>query len=134
VMRLLGRPFSLHGKVARGEHRGTGLGFPTVNLNVDAKMALPPDGVYATRAYIGGQEFQAMTNIGRRPTFGENNERTIESFILHYNQEIYGKDVKIEIIKRLREEKHFATVEELKKQIAEDVKVGTAILNTQGRE
>ena len=46
VMRLLGRPFSLHGKVARGEHRGTELGFPTVNLNVDAKMALPPDGVY----------------------------------------------------------------------------------------
>src|SRR5271157_5458433 len=134
VMRLLGRPFSLHGKVARGEHRGTELGFPTVNLNVDAKMALPPDGVYATRAYIGGQEFQAMTNIGRRPTFGENNERTIESFILHYNQDIYGKDVKIEIIKRLREEKHFDNIEELKKQIAEDVKLGAAILNTQGRE
>jgi riboflavin kinase/FMN adenylyltransferase len=134
VMRLLGRPFSLHGKVARGEHRGTELGFPTVNLNVDAKMALPPDGVYATRAYIGGEEFQAMTNIGRRPTFGENNERTIESFILHYNQDIYGKDVKIEIIKRLREEKHFDNVEELKKQIAEDVKLGAAILNTQGRE
>ena len=134
VMRLLGRPFSLHGKVARGEHRGTGLGFPTINLNVDAKMALPPDGVYATRAYIGGQEYQAMTNIGRRPTFGENNERTIESFILHYNQDIYGKDVKIEIIKRLREEKHFDNVEELKKQIAEDVKLGAAILNTQGRE
>ena len=75
-----------------------------------------------------------MTNIGRRPTFGENNERTIESFILHYNQDIYGKDVKIEIIKRLREEKHFDNVEELKKQIAEDVKLGAAILNTQGRE
>jgi riboflavin kinase/FMN adenylyltransferase len=134
VMRLLGRPFSLHGKVARGEHRGTELGFPTVNLNIDAKMALPPDGVYATRAYIGGQEFQAVTNIGRRPTFGENNERTIESFILHYNQDIYGKDVKIEIIKRLREEKHFDNIEELKKQIAEDVKLGTAILNKQGRE
>jgi len=69
-MRLLGRPFSLHGKVARGEHRGTELGFPTVNLNVDAKNGAAPDGVYATRAYIGGQEFQAMTNIGRRPTFG----------------------------------------------------------------
>ncbi|MGP8080733.1 MAG: bifunctional riboflavin kinase/FAD synthetase [Dehalococcoidales bacterium] len=134
VMRLLGRPFSLHGKVARGERRGTELGFPTVNLNVDVKMALPPDGVYATRAYIGGQEFQAVTNIGRRPTFGDNNERTIESFILHYNQDIYGKDVKIEIIKRLREEKHFDNIEELKKQIAEDVKLGTAILNTQGRE
>jgi riboflavin kinase/FMN adenylyltransferase len=134
VTRLLGRPFSLQGKVARGEHRGTGLGFPTVNLNIDTKMALPPDGVYATRAYVGGQEFQAMTNIGKRPTFGDNNERTIESFILNYNQDVYGKEVKIEIIQRLREEKHFDNIEELKKQIVEDVKLGTAILNTQNRE
>ena len=134
VTRLLGRPFSLRGKVARGEHRGTGLGFPTVNLSVDPKMALPPDGVYATRAYIGGQIFQATTNIGRRPTFGESNERTIESFILNYNQDIYGKEVKIEIIQRLREEKHFDSIDELKTQIAEDVKRGTAILNMRGRE
>ena len=75
-----------------------------------------------------------MTNIGKRPTFGDNNERTIESFILNYNQEIYGKEVKIEIIQRLREEKHFDSIEELKKQIAEDVKRGAAILNTQGRK
>jgi riboflavin kinase/FMN adenylyltransferase len=134
VTRLLGRPFSLLGKVTHGEHRGTGMGFPTVNLTVDAKMALPPDGVYATRAYIGEDEFQAMTNIGRRPTFGDNKERTIESFILNYNQEIYDKEVKIEIIQRLRDEKHFDSIDELKTQIAEDVKRGTAILYTQGRE
>ena len=134
VTRLLGRPFSLQGKVARGERRGTEIGFPTVNLDVDAKMALPPDGVYATRAYVEGQEFQATTNIGKRPTFGDNNKRTIESFILNYNQDLYGKEVKIEIIQRLREEKHFDNVEELKKQIAEDVRLGTAILNTQSRE
>jgi riboflavin kinase/FMN adenylyltransferase len=134
VTRLLGRPFSLLGKVTHGEHRGTGIGFPTVNLTVDAKMALPPDGVYATRAYIGEDEFQAMTNIGRRPTFGDNKERTIESFILNYNQEIYDKEVKIEIIQRLRDEKHFDSIDELKTQIAEDVKRGTAILYTQGRE
>ena len=134
VTHLLGRPFSLLGKVTHGEHRGTGMGFPTVNLTVDAKMALPPDGVYATRAYIGEEEFQAMTNIGRRPTFGDNKERTIETFILNYNQEIYGKDVKIEIIQRLREEKHFDSIDELKTQIAEDVKRGTAILNMRGRE
>jgi riboflavin kinase / FMN adenylyltransferase len=134
VTRLLGRPFGLRGKVTRGEHRGTGLGFPTVNLSVDAKMALPPDGVYATWADIGGQKYQALTNIGRRPTFGDNNKRTIESFILEYNQVIYGKEVKIEMVRRLREEKHFDNIEDLKKQIAEDVKLGTAILNTQGRE
>ena len=134
VTRLLGRPFSLRGKVARGEHRGTAIGFPTVNLDIDARMALPPDGVYATRVYIEGQEFQAATNIGTRPTFGDANQRTIESFILNYNHDIYGKEVKIEIIQRLREERHFDNVEELKKQIAEDVRLGSAILNTQGRE
>jgi riboflavin kinase/FMN adenylyltransferase len=128
------RPFSLKGTVTRGEHRGTGLGFPTVNLKVDAKMAVPPDGVYATRAYIEGQEYQAMTNIGVRPTFGDNNERTIESFILNYNQDVYGKEVKIELIQRLRGEKSFDSIEELKQQIADDVRRGSAILNTQGRE
>jgi riboflavin kinase/FMN adenylyltransferase len=133
VTRLLGRPFSLQGKVTRGAHRGSELGFPTVNLSIDDKMALPPDGVYATRAYIGGQEYQAMTNIGKNPTFGENNNRTIESFILNYNQDVYGKEVKIAIIQRLREEKSFSSVEDLKKQIAEDVQRGAAILNTQGR-
>jgi riboflavin kinase/FMN adenylyltransferase len=100
---------------------------------VDDKMALPPDGVYATRAFVSGQEYQAMTNIGKRPTFGENNQRTIESFILNYNQDVYGREVKIAIIQRLREEKSFDSVDDLKKQIAEDVKRGAAILNTQGR-
>jgi riboflavin kinase/FMN adenylyltransferase len=134
VTRLLGRPFSLRGKVTRGEHRGTGMGFPTVNLSINAKMAIPPDGVYATRAYINEQEFQAMTNIGKRPTFGDSNERTIESYVLNYNQYIYGEDVKIEIIQRLREEKRFNSIEELKKQIAEDVKRGAEILNAHHQE
>ena len=134
VTRLLGRPFSLQGKVMSGEHRGTGIGFPTINLNIDVKMAVPPDGVYATLAYIDGHEFQAMTNIGKRPTFGDNNERTIESYILNYNQDIYGKEVKIKLIQRLRGEKRFDNAEELKKQIAEDVKQGVEILNTQGRK
>jgi riboflavin kinase / FMN adenylyltransferase len=129
VTRLLGRPFSCHGKVTRGEHRGTEMGFPTVNLSINVKMAIPPDGVYATRAYIDGQEFQAMTNIGKRPTFGDSNERTIESYILNYNQDIYDKDVKIEIVQKLREEKRFNNIEELKQQIAEDVKRGAEILN-----
>lgn len=132
VTRLLGRPFSLQGKVTAGEHRGTGMGFPTVNLSVSAKMAVPPDGVYATRAYIKEQEFQAVTNIGRRPTFGDNNERTVESFILNYDQDIYGKEVKLDIIQRLRDEKRFDNIEELKKQIAEDVKLGAEILNVKG--
>jgi riboflavin kinase/FMN adenylyltransferase len=132
VTRLLGRPFSIQGKVTHGEHRGTGLGFPTTNLNVDAKMAMPPDGVYATWAYIDGRRFQSMTNIGKNPTFGDNLERTVESFILNYAGDVYNKEVKIEIIQRLREEKRFDNIEELRKQIAEDVKRGMEILNMRG--
>jgi riboflavin kinase / FMN adenylyltransferase len=134
VTRLLGHPFTLQGKVTRGEHRGTGMGFPTANLDVSAKQAIPLEGVYASRAYIGKQTYHTMTNIGRRPTFGENRERTIESYILNYNHDLYGKEVKIEIVQRLRAEKRFDNIEELKKQIAEDVKQGTKILDAQDRK
>jgi len=129
VTRLLGRPFSLQDKVIPGEHRGVKLGFPTANMSIDSKRAIPPDGVYATLVYIDGQRYQAITNIGKRPTFGEEDERIIESHILNYHQNLYGKEFKIEIIQRLRAEKRFNNIEELKKQIAEDVKRGSEILN-----
>ena len=131
VTTLIGRPFSLQGQVATGAGRGSGLGFPTTNLEVDPGQALPADGVYATRALLGGQAYQSVTNIGRRPTFGENG-RTVETYILNYNGDLYGRELRIEVVERLRGEKRFATVEELKKQIAEDVKQGKAVLDLLG--
>ncbi|MBI2852382.1 MAG: bifunctional riboflavin kinase/FAD synthetase [Chloroflexi bacterium] len=126
--RLLGRPFSLRGRVVRGEGRGgPQLGFPTINLEVDPNQALPSDGVYATRTRIGGMTFQSMTNIGKRPTFGEK-ERTIETYILDFEGDMYGQEGKIDFIERLRDEKRFDNLAELKKQIAEDVAQGQAIL------
>jgi riboflavin kinase/FMN adenylyltransferase len=130
VTTLFGHPFSLHGKVTTGEHRGVGMGFPTANIEVDAHHALPPDGVYATWAYVGNKVYQSMTNIGRRPTFGVHNKRTIEVFILSYDQDLYGKDLKIELVERLRSERKFENSEALKKQIAEDVKRGKEILDS----
>ncbi|MDO8717113.1 MAG: bifunctional riboflavin kinase/FAD synthetase [Dehalococcoidales bacterium] len=128
VNKLLGRPFSLQGRVVSGAHRGGPLlGFPTFNLEVDSNQALPPDGVYATRTYIDDKVYPSMTNIGRRPTFGEN-ERTIETFILDYKGNLYERHLKIVLIERLRDEKKFDSAEELKQQIAEDVKTGRAIL------
>lgn len=132
VTRLLGHPFSLQGKVTPGDQRGAGLGFPTANFNLDPNQALPPDGVYATWAYVNGGRYQALTNIGKRPTFGEN-ERNVETFILDYDKELYGKDLRIELVARLRDEKKFETPEDLKKQIADDVKRGAAILNSRSR-
>jgi riboflavin kinase/FMN adenylyltransferase len=128
VARLLGHPFSLHGKVTTGEHRGVGMGFPTANIDVDSRQALPPDGVYATRAYIEKRAYPSVTNVGLRPTFGDSHERTVEVYIFDYSSDIYGKDLKIEIIERLRGEKKFEDVEALKRQIVEDVSRSKEIL------
>ena len=128
VRKLIGRPFSLHGHVNLGTGRGKGLGFPTANLNVGSQQALPPDGVYATWAYIADNAYPSVTNIGQRPTFGDS-KRIVEAYILDYHGDLYGQELRIDIIERLRGEQRFDTADELKKQIAEDVRQGRAILN-----
>ncbi len=133
VAKLLGRPFSLQGKVIAGAGRGLKLGFPTANLEIAPQQALPTDGVYATRAYIHDKMYQSVTSIGLRPTFG-NNGRTVETYILNYHGDLYGHKLKIDIVEKLRNEERFETIEELKKQMAEDVKQGIAILNSQVRK
>ena len=132
VHQLIGRSFSLHGHVITGAGRGVELGFRTTNLDIDPEQALPADGVYATWAYVDDRAYQSMTNIGKCPTFGYN-ERTVEVYLLNYDSDLYGRELKIDIIERLRDEKQFDTVEELKKQITEDVNQGIAILNSRGR-
>ncbi len=130
VHTLIGRLFSLHGRVVSGTGRGVKLGFPTANLDINPQQALPADGIYATRAYIDDKAYHSMTNIGKRPTFGDN-ERTVEVYVLDYHSDLYGHELKIDIIERLRGEKKFDTEEALKKQITEDIKEGSAILNSQ---
>ncbi len=133
VINLIGRSFSLEGRVTTGAGRGAKLGFPTVNLDIDHKQALPADGVYATWIHIDDKAYQSVTNIGRRPTFGGKG-RTVETYILNYHSNLYRHELKIDIVERLRDEKRFDTVEELKKQITEDVKQGIALLDSQGRK
>jgi len=132
VHNLVGRPFSVYGRVIAGAGRGVELGFPTANLDIDPDHALPPDGVYATCAYIDDKAYQSMTNIGKRPTFG-GSERIVEVYLLDYHSHLYGHELKIDIIERLRSEKQFDTAEELKKQITADVKQGKAILNSRAK-
>jgi len=133
VASLIGRSFSLQGRVTTGQGRGLELGFPTANLEIETRQAIPPNGIYATWTYIDGKAYQSMTNIGHRPTFG-NNERTVEIYILDYNGNLYGRQIRIDVVERLRDEKRFDTVEELKKQITEDVKQGKAILASRGSD
>ncbi len=130
---LVGRSFSLQGRVTTGVGRGTELGFPTANLDVDLEQALPAEGVYATWAYIGDKAYQSVTNIGQHPTFGGGG-RTVEVYVFDYHGDLYGRDLKIDIIERLRDEIKFDSTEALKKQITEDIKQGRTVLNSQSRE
>jgi len=129
VRNLAGRPFGLHGKVVPGTGRGVGLGFPTANLEIDQEQALPADGVYASWVHIDGETCQSVTNIGTCPTF-DGCERTVEVYIIDYHSDLYGRELRVDFVERLRGEEKFAGVEELKKQIAEDVRRGKSILNT----
>ena len=131
VCKLVGRPFSLHGRVVTGAGRGVGLGFPTANLDINQEQAIPADGVYASWAYIDGKAYQSLTNIGECPTFG-GGECVVEAYIVDYHGDLYGHELKVDIMERLRDVKKFGTAEELKKQMAEDVRQGRAILDSGG--
>ena len=118
---MLGRTFSLEGCVVTGDGRGAELGFPTANLDLDPAQALPADGVYATLSHFGGQSFPAATFIGTRPTF-DGVERIVEAHVLDYTGDLYRRELRIDIIERLRPERKFHDAESLKAQIAKDVK------------
>ena len=130
VRRLTGRFFSLHGRVIAGDGRGAKLGFPTANIDIDPQHAIPADGIYVTRAYIDGKTYKSVTNIGTRPTF-DGGSRTVEVYIIDFKGNLYGQDLKIDILKRLRKEKRFASIEGLKKQMARDVKQSIVVLDSQ---
>lgn len=117
---LLGRSFSLQGRVEAGTGKGNQLGFPTANVSVDERYAYPRDGVYCTRANFGDQRFLSVTNIGFCPTV-KGDCRTVEVHLLDFSGDLYGKTLKIEFVARLRDEKKFGSVAALCEQIARDV-------------
>lgn len=123
---LLGRPFEVIGTVIRGERIGNRLNFPTANLLVENEL-IPPVGVYATRMKIGLRTFSGVTNIGFRPTFG-GKRLTVETHLMRFRKNIYGKKVRLSFIKRIREELPFPSTEELVKQIQKDVEMAERIL------
>lgn len=124
---ILGRYHFISGKVVAGHQRGRGLGFPTANISPRTEV-IPLDGIYATIVEIGAERCLSVSNIGVNPTFGTG-PRTIESFILDFDHDIYGKTVRLSFVKRVRAEKKFASVEQLVAQMREDVKSARAILD-----
>jgi riboflavin kinase/FMN adenylyltransferase len=103
------------------------MGFPTANLEVDSDHALPVDGVYATLSYVGDKVYHSVTNIGVRPTFGDD-ERTVEVFLIDFDGDLYGQKLTIALVERLRGEIKFADPKELTAQIRGDVERASEIL------
>ncbi|MFA7248933.1 MAG: bifunctional riboflavin kinase/FAD synthetase [Dehalococcoidia bacterium] len=120
VASLLGRPYAIRGPVLHGDHRGRGIGFPTLNIGVSPDRALPPNGVYVTRALVDDQAHGAVTNIGTRPTF-DGQAVTVETHLLDFEGNLYGRVVTVELLHRLRGEQKFGGVEALVAQIERDV-------------
>ena len=114
---FLGRDYSLTGQVVQGAGRGKKLGFPTANLQVEQEI-LPPLGVYASYSKIVGR---AVTNIGRQPTFGAQNPIRVETYFLDFSGLLYAQELEIFLTRKIRDEKKFDSVEDLKKQIREDI-------------
>ena len=125
---FLGRPYSLRGKVVSGDRRGRTIGFPTANLEVDeSDKLIPKDGVYASRCRVDGQWFEAMTNIGFRPTV-DGIQHKIETHLLDFEGDLYGKTIDVAFFDPLRQEMKFEGVEELKNQLALDREQSRKIL------
>ncbi len=118
--RMLGRPYGVEGRVVRGAERGAKLGFPTANLHPQNRV-IPRNGVYVTATLIDGQWRRSVTNIGTRPTFGSANESSVETFVMNWSGDLYDDVVRVRFLHRLREEKKFSSVDELKFQIERDV-------------
>ena len=119
VNRFLGRNYYIKGEVVEGEKRGRQIGFPTTNLKTEWNL-LPKEGVYVTYIFVNGKRYDGITNIGYRPTFGKK-DLLIESHLFDFNEFIYGLEIKIEFLKRIRSEKKFDSVEELIENIKKDV-------------
>jgi riboflavin kinase / FMN adenylyltransferase len=117
--RLLGRPYSIGGEVVSGAGRGRTLGFPTANVKTDRPLGLPV-GVYVCRFVVGPSQHRAVVNVGVRPTFGEN-ELAVEAHVLDFAGDLYGERVRLTFLRRLRDERKFPNIDELRRQIALDV-------------
>ena len=119
--RLLGRPYGVEGRVEHGAERGSSLGFPTANLHPRNRV-IPAHGVYVTGTLIDGKWRRSVTNVGVRPTFSADMEPSVETFVLNWAGDLYGDVVRVRFLYRLRDERKFASIEDLKTQIDKDVK------------
>jgi len=122
VNELLGRRYSFTGEVVHGKHVGKLLGFPTANLQVDETMNLIKSGVYISMVKLGKTYYPSVTNIGFNPTFNQK-ELNVETFILDFDENLYGRKIKVEFVKRLRDELKFDSKDALIEQMHRDIEI-----------
>lgn len=128
AQRMLGRPHVVEGVVVRGDQRGADLGFPTANLQVDRRIAVPAKGIYAGMARLAdGREVAHATSVGINPTFGGTQLR-VEAFLLDFHEDLYGVHLAVDFRHRLRDEARFDRVEDLVAQIGQDVELARRLL------
>lgn len=128
--KLLGRAYRINGTVIPGDGRGSTIGIPTANLKLWKDRAIPATGVYVCRAQVNGKARGAVTNIGNRPTFKPPSELTwVETHILDFCENVYGQEIQLDFIARLRDEQRFPDVQSLVEQIHKDIASARNILN-----
>ncbi len=119
---MLGRPYRLTGRVVPGDGRGRLIGVPTANLSIWSELMLPRAGVYVNVATIRGKVWKAVTNVGVRPTFETQPvPPRVEAHILDFNEDLYGQEIHLDFISRLRDELRFSTVQALIEQMQKDI-------------
>ena len=124
---MLGRAYVLEGVVERGEGRGAGLGVPTANLGVDGSRCIPAAGVYAGWLHFGDGWRAAATGIGTRPTFGAGSV-TVEAHVLDFDGDLYGRQVRLALARRIRSDRAFSTIAALEAAMAGDIERTRRIL------
>lgn len=120
---LLGRPYSIAGRVMQGQQLGRQLGVPTANLKLD-RIRAPLSGVYAVEAEINGHRFPGVANVGTRPTIGDLVKAILEVHLLDFSDNIYGRNIRVIFRQKIRDEQKFDSLELLKAQINRDIKAG----------
>ncbi len=130
VSELLGRRFSLHGPVVVGFERGRSIGFATANVAIGNDRAIPAPGVYATIAHLASGPTPSVTNIGMRPTFDDGGGLSIECHIIDFDDDIYGTDLRVEFVERLRGERKFDGIAALVEQIGKDRDAARELLSS----
>ena len=119
--RMLGKPYSMYGEVIHGNHLAQGMGFPTANIRLPAEILSPRKGVYLTETIVDGVRYRSITNIGTRPTITDDIESTAETHILDFDQNLYGKRIRILFYDFIRPEQKFGSAEELKHMVRSNI-------------